>query len=271
MQEKRKKFWIIFSVTLLAILSVCLVFGMITSLKNVNIEFRQRVVSGSRLEENILDKVKEDGQFEYNKGLLFVDANKSVSLIEKNNPFVKVEQVIREFPNSLNVYISERVPCSYAKNGDYYLILDKEFKVLDKIEANAQGEDYLKQNYLNNIYEIDYDFGQTSLESGDFVSDNGSMQIYKDIYSGIVGALESVSSVKSVKIEDDDVVIVMKKDNITYDDGVTIKLKGTDDLTIKTFTAIEFFETIDKTKSAQVIEVEKVEGTNKYRAYIIGA
>ena len=270
MQEKRKKFWIIFSVTILALLSMSLIFGMITNLKNVNVEFRQRVVSGSRLEENILEKIREDGQFEYNKGLLFVDTNKSVAAIEKKNPFVKVEQVIREFPNSVNVYISERIPCMYANSGEYYLIFDKDFKVLDKIESNSQGYEFLKQNYLNNIYEIDYDLAQNNYDSGDFVADNGSMQLYKDIYSGIVGALESVSSVKSVKIEDDSVVMIMKKDNITYDDGVIIKLKGTQDLTLKTFTAIEFFETIDKTKSAQIIEVEKIEGTNKYRAYILG-
>lgn len=271
MQEKRKKFWIIFSVTILAILSFSLIFGMITNLKNVNVEFRQRVVNGSRLEDNILEKIKEDGQFEYNKGLLFIDAKKSMARIEKDNPFVKVEQVIREFPNSLNVYISERVPCNYAKSGEYYVVLDKEFKVLDKVRADAQGEEYLNQNYLSNIYEIDYDLEQFNLQAGDFVSDNGNMQIYKKIYSGIIGALESVSSVKSIKIKDGSVEIVMKKDNITYDDGVMVRLKGIDDLTLKTFTAIEFFETIDKTKSAQVIEVEKIDGTNKYRAYIIGA
>jgi len=151
MQEKRKKFWIIFSISIVAIFTICLIFGMITNLKDVSVEFRQRIVGDTRLEENILKKVREDGEFEYGKGLLFVDTDSSIAKIEKKNPFVKVEQVIRKFPNIINVYISERVPCTYALNGNYYLVLDKDFKVLDKVEDTSVGEEYLRTNYLTTI------------------------------------------------------------------------------------------------------------------------
>ncbi len=276
MQEKRKKFWIIFSIAIIAVFAICLIFGMVTNLKTVSVEFRQRIIGSTRLEENILDKVRDDGEFEYGKGLLFVDTDSSVKKIEKKNPFVKVEQVIRKFPNIINVYISERVPCTYALNGNYYLVLDKEFKVLDKIEATTAGEEYLKANYLTTIYEIDYDFGTNVYEAGDFVLDNGTMQTYKNVYAGIVGALGSdgvaeITSVKSLSLEDDSVLIVMKKNNTTFEDGVKIEISGTDDLVIKTFTAIEFFETIDKTISAQIIRIRKIEGSNnKYSAYLYG-
>jgi len=276
MQEKRKKFWIIFSISIVAIFTICLIFGMITNLKDVSVEFRQRIVGDTRLEENILKKVREDGEFEYGKGLLFVDTDSSIAKIEKKNPFVKVEQVIRKFPNIINVYISERVPCTYALNGNYYLVLDKDFKVLDKVEDTSVGEEYLRTNYLTTIYEIDYDFGTNVYEVGDFVLDNGTMQTYKNVYTGIVGALGSdgvaeITSVKSLRLEDDFVKIVMKKNNTTFEDGVKIEISGTDDLVIKTFTAIEFFETIDKTISAQIIRIRKVEGSNnKYSAYLYG-
>lgn len=268
MQEKRKKFWLIFSVSVLSVLAICFVFGMITNLKNVGVEFRQRLASGSRLEENILEKVKNDGEFEYGKGLLFVDIAESIDKIEKKNPFVKVEQVVRDFPNNVKVYISERVPCSYICSGNYYYVLDKDFKVLDKFVADSEGILYLEENYLETVYEIDYTL-TFSPQEGDFVTDNGKMKLYKNVYAGIVGALESVSAVKSVEFENDKVNIVMKKDNISFDDGVLIELDGEDDLVLKTYAAIEFFETIDKTKTAQTIKVQKSQTKNKYVAYII--
>ena len=268
MQEKRKKFWVVFSISIIAILSIAFVFGMITNLKNVNIEFRQRLGSGeTKLEENVLDLVKESGEFEYGKGLLFVDVQKSINLIEKNNPFIKVEQVIRDFPNNLTVYISEREPCCYARFSSFYLVLDKEFKVLDKIQASEEGYSYLISEYTG-IYEINYKFQEKTISKGDFVTDNGKMELFKSVHAGIVGAREDAESVKSVKIDNSNIVITMKKNNSSLDDGVVIRLNGTEDLSTKTFVAIEFFEKIDQTKSAQVIEVIKVEGTNTYRAYL---
>ena len=269
MQEKRKKFWIIFSIVVVSIVSICFIFGMVTKLNAVNIEFRQRLSSGSRLEENIIEKVKADAEFEYNQSLLFLNIDENISKIEKKNPYVKVEQVVRDFPNNMNIYISERTPVFYIEKSGYYFVLDKEFKILDKILIDEEGTDYLKQNFLRNVYEINSDLEIEQLNAGDFIEKNENLKLHKNIYLGIVGALESVSNVKSVKISGEDVLITMKQDNLSFDDGVKIKIKGTDELIEKTFTAIEFFEKIDKTKNTQVIEVEKIEGTNRYRAYII--
>ena len=181
---------------------------------------------------------------------------------------VKVEQIIRDFPNNLKVYISERVACCYAKSGNSIFVLDKDFKVLEKIVADSDGETYLKENYLETIYKTNYYVPQ-NMQEGQFVADNGKMSLYDNVYKGIVGALETVSAVKNIEISNQKVKITMKKDNINFDDGVVIELDGEDDLMIKTYAAIEFFETIDKTKSAQIIKVEKSNTENKYRAYII--
>lgn len=269
MQEKRKKFWIIFSVVIAGIITVCAIFGIATNLRTVSVEFRQRIAGETRLEENILDKVRDDGEFEYGKGLLFNDINSSISKIEKKNPFVKVEQVIRKFPSTLSVYISERVPVSYVSDSQSYYVLDKEFKVLDKIQKTTQGDEYLAENYLTKIYKIETDFGTNVYETGDFVTISEELNQIKQVHSGIVGAQMSSTGIKSIKIENDNVYIVMKKDNTTFDDGVHIVLEGTDDLKIKTFVAIEFFEEKDKSISAGTIKVKKIDGEkNKYSAYI---
>lgn len=269
MKEKRKKFWIIFSAVIASIIAICAIFGIVTNLKTVSVEFRQRIAGQSRLEENILDKVRDDGEFEYGKGLLFVDINSSIDKIEKKNPFVKVEQIIRKFPNSATVYISERVPISYIEDETFYYVLDKEFKVLDKIQKSAQGQTYMSENYLTKIYKIETDFGANVYETGDFVTLNENLNHIKQVHSGIVGALETSTGIKSIKIENNEVCIVMKKDNTTFDDGVNIILDGLDDLKIKTFVAIEFFEEKDKAISAGTIKVKKVDGeSNRYYAYI---
>lgn len=272
MQEKRKKFWIIFSVTILTLLSFVFLFGVITNLKTVNIDFKQRIAVGSRLEDNILDKIKNDGQFEYGKGLLFVDVEKSVELIEKKNPFVKVHQVMTKFPNVLNVYIIEREPCFYSLTEGNYLIFDNEFKVLDKFEANQEGEEFLQTEYLKFVAEIDYDFSNSNLEEGDFVEDNGNMNIYQQIYTGIYGSLKSISSVKSIKVENSKILITMKKDVVDFDDGVVIELEGFDDIKIKTWVAVEAYKIIDRNKQIDVIRLEKDENNpNGYYAIPISS
>ncbi len=270
MQEKRKKFWIIFSAVIASVLVVMLGFGMLTNLKTVSVEFRQRLPQGeSRLDENILTKLEKDGEFEYGKGLLFANVKQSAEKIEKKNPFVKVEQVLRDFPNTAKVYVSERVPVCYAKRGSHYLVLDKEFKVLDKFDANADGTAYLEQNYLKGIYQTNMAVSG-SLEAGDFVTDAENMALYKDIHSGIVGAQEgSYSNVKQLNIVSGSVNIVMKKHGVSFDDGIKIELDGTDDLMLKTFVALEFYETIDQTMTAQTIKLQKSNDANKYKAYII--
>ncbi len=272
MQEKRKKFWIGFGISIAAVLVVAFVFGVITNLKTVTVEFRQRVTEGTNLEVNILDKVKDDGEFEYGKGLLFVDANKSIDKIEKENPYVKVEQVIRNFPNKLMVYISERVPAFYIEQSSNYYVLDKEFKVLEKFSVdsyqNQSGYEYLKDKFLTNIYKIDYKINSNA-EAGDFAIDNGRMSLYKDVYYGIIGAQKTISGVKKVEIENSSAKIVMKQDNVFFEDGITILLEGEDELVEKTYVAIKYYyDEVDKTKTAQIIKLTK-KPDGKYSAYII--
>lgn len=254
MQEKRKKFWLIFIVSILSVVSICAIFVMITSLKTVTVEMRQQLGQYSKLDASVLEKVKNDGEFEYGKGLLFVDAQKSIDKIEKENPFVKVEQVIREFPNKLTVYISEREPCFYASYSGYYVVMDKEFKVLDKVEIEDDGLDYLKQNYPNLTCYINYSFIDNSLAIGDFVKVHESMELYKQIYQGVVGAYESFGGlIKDISIKNSNVDITINNSQETI-----IKIEGLDDLKIKSFTAIEFFNKIDETKSVKTIKVKQI-------------
>ena len=98
--KKKKKVWIIL---LSVVLGLFVVLGgtyFTTKLKTVNIEFRTRLDEGeTRLPSGILDKVKDSGEFNYKDSVLFMNTDKSIDKIEKTNPYVKVQQVIRKFPN----------------------------------------------------------------------------------------------------------------------------------------------------------------------------
>ena len=107
---KRKKLWIILISVIAGLIAFFTGGYFLTKLSSVSVEFRTRLGSETRLEEGILDRVKESGDFDYSASVLFLDTKENINNIEKKHPYVKVEQVIRKFPNKLCIYISERIP-----------------------------------------------------------------------------------------------------------------------------------------------------------------
>ena len=71
MQESRKRFWIVFTCVCLTIVVFCVVSIVATRLKTVTVEFRTRQ-DETVLAEGILDKVLDDGKFNYGKSVLFM-------------------------------------------------------------------------------------------------------------------------------------------------------------------------------------------------------
>ena len=151
---KRKKLWIIFGSVIASVVVLCVIFALVFRLKTVDIEFRTRVAqANTNLGEDVQTKVLESGEFEFGKNILFMNFDENIKKIEKSNPYVKVEQVIRSFPNIVRVYISERIPKYRIKDSSEakWYILDTEFKILDKIdEASLKTE---KVNGNSNFYD----------------------------------------------------------------------------------------------------------------------
>ena len=136
MEKRRKKILVIFSVIGLSLILLSVIFALMFRLKTVDIEFRSRVVN-TNLPAEIQEKVFETGEFSVGKNIVFMNFDNNIAKIEKSNPFVKVEQIIRRFPNKVTIYISERVP-KYrvkedSKQTNNWYILDEDFKILDKV------------------------------------------------------------------------------------------------------------------------------------------
>ena len=173
MQKSRKKFWLITGITVLSIVALIVVSLLATRLKTVTVEFRTRVEQvNSQLEEGVLDNVKETGEFK-KKSLLFYNLDENIAKIEKSNPYVKVEQVIRKFPSTLRVYISERTPKFRVEDGKTagkWYILDSEFKVLDIVTDDIKTHEYGSTTYYAKTAELNIEGLKVSAYIGDFVN-----------------------------------------------------------------------------------------------------
>ena len=244
---KKKKVWIIL---LSVVLGLFVVFGGVyfaTKLSSVNVQFRSRLAVGeSRLASGILDTVKDSGEFNYKDSVLFMDTEKNVAKIEKSNPYVKVHQVVRKFPNKIYIYILERVPkyrIKDSENSNSWILLDEEFKSLEKIS----NDELLNQGLNEKTVEIE--FISEKVEVGDFLQKTTEMNNLNEIFSGIYGRTKDYFVAKSIDYssETDTYSITMKTSvekedgTITYEGGCVIQIEGSNELEDRAFKAASFY------------------------------
>ena len=279
MQKSRKKLWITLAAVLTSVVLVCLMFGLLFRLKKVNVEFRNRASKEfTQLEEGVLENVKNSAEFGFGKNLLFMNFEENIAKIEKEHPFVKVEQVVRHFPNEVSVFISERTPRFRVKdkNSTNWFILDDDFKVLTKLTSAEVIED---GKYGNLSYEdITVEISSSSLVIeafiGDFVTAKYDSNI-KQIGSGILAAYnyKDIGKAKSISIKTEGTLefeIVMKTSSTDTGDGCKIIVSGTDDLKLKTYSGLKLFiSTLQENPTADLSNSTIIIGKNasgKYQA-----
>ena len=239
---KRKKLWIILASVLAGILLVIVGGYFMTKLSSVSVEFRTRLGEGTRLEEGILDKVKESGDFDYSCSVLFLSTQENIDNIEKKNPYVKVEQVIRKFPNKLCVYISERVPKYRAVDEELpnkWYILDEDFKVLERVTTEE-----VDAKFIENTVEIEY--MQMKASEGDFLETNSEFSKLNNIMTGVYGKTKDYFAITAINYlkETDTYILTTKSSSFEYEDICEIQIVGSSNLTDKAFKATSVF--VDK-------------------------
>lgn len=248
MQKKRKKFWLGFGIVCAAIVVLCSVFALVTRTKTVVVWFTSRVPVNSQLEKGIQDKVKESGDFPIGKSLLFANLNECVDKIEKSNPYVKVESIVRHFPNVVRVYISEREPRFRIKDkteSSKWYILDEDFKVVDIVTGDIKGLFYGVESYYDNTIEITQDSLKISSYIGGFVHEEFEQNCANTIVQGVEKRSTEFSVVKSIELQkvegDYNVVLTMKNSGINDDDGCVIVIQGLEDLKLKVYAGVSCF------------------------------
>ncbi len=270
---KRKKFWIVFSIVFLSVAFVFAAIGVATRLKTVDVELRSRVTqSETMLEPGIIDKVKESGDFKIGKNILFMNFKENIAKIEKENPYVKVEQVIRSFPNIVRVYISERIPkyrIQDKDNASKWYILDEDFKILDAVTGDLKNTTYGSSNYYDKTVKISPDSLTISSYIGEFVSDEVDRVNLNSIFTGVFARTTNYFMVKSVAIvksnNDFSYKLIMKNTAAENDEGCLIILLGSSKLSEKARKGVAAYcEKIEENKDVDLtnkkIIVEEING-----------
>ena len=227
---------IIFGSVCLSIIVLCFIFVLVFRLKTVDIEFRSREEK-TNLAAETPTRVLETGEFDFGKNILFMNFDDNIAKIEKSNPFVKVEQVIRHFPNTVRVYISERQPRYRVQDEietNKWYILDSEFKVLDKVNE----EELLTKKVCgeSNYYSQTIEITKTTLTFktaivGEFARVDISAYL-SDIVSGIYGKTKDHTQIRSIDYSEiaGKFTLVMRNTGLENQEGCKIVLEGTDDL-----------------------------------------
>lgn len=270
--KKRKKLWITISCVILGLIAVILSGYFLTKLSSVSVEFRTRLGENeTRLEENILDKVKTSGDFNYKKSILFLNTKASIDKIEKENPYVKVTQVVRKFPNKLHVYISEREPKYRVKSevsSSEWFILDNDFKVLDCVTDTSL--------FLDNTVEIEY--FKTKAYVGDFIEKNQEMENLNNILSGVYGKTKDYFAVKSINFSSENNIFYLTMKNglvneedsssLNYAGGCEVQIEGLSNLKEKAYSATSVY-TGDKFTNSDGSEIDIKKLNLTLKTYII--
>ncbi len=247
---KRTKLWIILGVVCAVIFTLGMVLGLGFRLKKVDVEFlARRPQELTKLDVGIAEKVKQDGEFKFGKNLLSYRFEDCIDKIEKRNPYVKVNNVRRYYPNIARIYISERIPefrIQDANNSAIWYILDSEFKVLDYTNNVSTSE------FFNTTIEIDPNSLSISNESpaelvGDFISFSNNYDEYlNQISDGIYGRNKDSASAYGIAISKAEngtlsFLIIMRNTQIGGK-GCGILITGTDDLITKANVGVTAFE-----------------------------
>lgn len=268
MQEKRKKFWIVFGVTVSSLVIILVSLLLMTRLKTVNVEFVSRLEKQeTMLEEGILDKVVKSGDFDYGKNMLLMNFDDEIKKIEKENPYVKVHEYKRYFPNKVRITISERIPrfrIQDKENSSKWYILDSEFKILDVVTTELKETKCGTSNFYDRTIEISPESLRLSSYIGEFVDDEEECQNLVNICSGVYAFATDYFIVKSIQIEKDNdfiFTIIMKNTASADDNGCKIKIYGSDDLIEKARRGIAVYH--GKLESSTYEDISRCEITVK--------
>jgi hypothetical protein len=238
MQTKRKKFWIVFTCVFLSLIVLCSVFAIVFRLKTVDVEFRA-VAENTNLQEGTIDKVRETGEFDFGKNILFMNFEDNIQKIEKSNPYIKVEQIVRHFPNIVRVYISERIPKYRVKESSEsvskWYIMDNDFKILDKVtEEELESKKVCgKSNYFDQTIEITKETMTLKSDAviGEFVADETREHLAR-ITSGIYGKTKDFTVIRSIDYSkvNETFTLTMRNEALEEQKGCVIKITGTNNL-----------------------------------------
>lgn len=146
----KKKNIIVWSIVVGVIVAIGVICTMVFTLSKIDFQLtaqisipgRSRLFTQGQSVDSVEDHMLNSAEFDKGGNLLFMQFDQQIENIEKNNPYVKVEKIVRRFPNKATVYYSEReavalLPVQSVNNA--YFVVDTDLKILDYvIESNGE-------------------------------------------------------------------------------------------------------------------------------------
>ncbi len=86
-----------------------------------------------------VEKVVKDSGMSNNQSIFTLDRQRYMQNIEQSDPYLKVLSYEVVWPNNIRIHLMEREEVYCIQDGDRYLILDEEFKVLREGLGEYQG------------------------------------------------------------------------------------------------------------------------------------
>lgn len=189
----KKKNIIAWSIVVGVVVAMVLICTMVFTLSKIDFQItaqitvpgRSRLFTQGQTVESVQNNMLTSANFKEGGNLLVMTFDKQIENIEKANPYVKVEKIVRRFPNKITVYYSEReaVALLPIKNVEKaYFVVDTQLKILDYVTQSAEG--YFNQNLSQyTLPVIDY-YSYTvpsELKAGDVI-DNASLKNHLQLF-----------------------------------------------------------------------------------------
>ncbi|MBQ7453312.1 MAG: FtsQ-type POTRA domain-containing protein [Clostridia bacterium] len=252
MLKSKKKLIIILSIVLV-IVAIIIISSALFSLKSVSIEYASLLKNDSVMSTYDKEEIVKVGNFAYNKNILFISYDGAKERIEKAFPYVKVEKFVRNFPNGVVVYLTERQPVfAKVRSDGRYVVFDGELKVLEvavSLSGAATGIPVLSAP----------DISVDTLKAGETYSNNALQTIAFNLKRGIFDndvdlPISIMSSLSFTEGNTNEEYVV----NITLNDGAKIEIKGINNFAEKVLGAFYTYKTKVKDDDTQYPYKNKV-------------
>lgn len=225
MKFNRKKLIIILSISVSVIAILLTLMFTLFGLNIDKVSLQSHHVYEPFMQEEFEREVIENISLKQNASIFFISKKTITGEIEQKYPEIKVINIETVFPNGLTIHIAKRESVFALKNqaNDNYLILDRDFKVLDIKETFVPAPE--SEILIGSVA-----FSDAQVRLGDFISLGENGTILSNLASSLIMAnrdtCEQKALISSVDILTDEVRQYISNDEkvlkITLTDGFEI-------------------------------------------------
>lgn len=215
--KKHKRLTLILSISAGVIITLVVLMFTLFGLNNISLNFQNE--TNLFIAENIQNQIIEDGDFKKNSCVFFMNKQKHINKIEKDNPYLKVINIETVFPNNLIIHCAEREEVFAIEISERkYFICDEDFKVLKVLDySSTEDSDNYESTQNNAVILKGVSVANLDATTGDFLV----------VTSGQACAYNFITSMQMNNRDIGEIKSFVKDLTISYDALGRSKLKMT--------------------------------------------